>query len=137
MDKLDWLFWISLVILIGGVIAFMYGSVEVINHKSDDGGHKAAYWGGFVAEILGLIGIVIYVVAKGRKKYQSTNYYKNKMAVANERERLYGLGKSYESDQKAAADKAALDAKVNALAAKQLAQQKLAAYDPNNPFNSL
>ena len=123
---MSWLFWVSLIILLIGVFMFMYGSVELINHNSNEDSHKIIYWAGFALEILGLIGIVYVIFAKGREKYKSTNYYKNKMSVANERERIYGLGKAYEADQKAAA-----------LSAKQLAQQKLAAYDPNNPFNSL
>jgi hypothetical protein len=99
MDKLDWLFWISLIVLIGGVIAFMYGSVEVINHKSEESDHKAAYWGGFVAEILGLIGIVIYVVAKGREKYKASGgisgYYENWQNDRAYSAETKNLGKKY------------------------------------------
>ena len=69
---MGWLFWISLIVLVVGVFLFMYGSVEVINHNSDKGTHKAAYWGGFALEIIGLVGLVFVVVKEGREKYKAS-----------------------------------------------------------------
>lgn len=69
---MGWLFWISLIVLVVGVFLFMYGSVEVINHNSTKGTHKAAYWGGFALEIIGLVGLVFVVVKEGREKYKAS-----------------------------------------------------------------
>jgi len=116
---MGWLFWVSLIVLVAGVILFMYGSVEVINHNSDKGTHKAAYWAGFALEIIGLVGLVYVVVKEGKQKYDEKGGIKgvyenwqNDRAYAAETK---NLGKQYRMAQTDAAARTKLIATLEAL----------------------
>ena len=79
------LFWLAIILVLVGDGLFVYASVELINHNSDETSHKIMYWAGLILQLLAFIWAMYLLF---RDSYRKTNSYKNSQIYKNEVNRL-------------------------------------------------